>query len=131
MERGEKIEKYSKTRADKLMKAVYLSGKAVADAEGLVKRSVSVDWHYPKCLNKKIRKLKKPSDDDNTILKYIGGSDHHDATQLVAQRRNYIDEWTQTETAITYESLLDLERKNWRVVLALCMLCEYSLSPLF
>jgi hypothetical protein len=37
MERAEKIETYSKTRADKLMKAVYLSVKAVADAEGLVK----------------------------------------------------------------------------------------------
>jgi hypothetical protein len=64
-------------------------------------------------LNKKIRKLKKPSDDENTIFKYIGGCDHHDATQLVAQWRNDIDEWnTQPETAITYESLLDLEREN-------------------
>jgi hypothetical protein len=88
---------YSNVTGDKLMKAVYQSVKAVVDAEGLVKtleclRGLALSQVFD--VNKK---PKRASEDDEALLKHIGGTEHDDANNLLQQWREYVTEWTQPE----------------------------------
>jgi hypothetical protein len=93
--REAELNTYNNITVHKLLKAVHQSVKAVVDAEGLVKtmeclRGLELSQVFD--VNKR---PKDASDDDETLLKHIGGTEHEHADHLLEQWRAYVTDWTQ------------------------------------